>query len=795
MTPGRVRAGARRRAGRTRAELRAGPAREGARAHHRRPQAFAYTFTSGYEIRARRAGLPADLDQQRGVPAVRRRRLADRRRGAGGVRARHRPAGAREPGRRTCRAGPRRPRWSPTRPRRCPGSCEDADGALVAHRRSTTPRGVDPTADLNVHTFDFTGVTAPGDRLRPRGRRRAQPPVRHRHRGLRAPAPRQQDVLLHQPQRHRDLRRDRPGLRPRGRPRGGGPRTRATPPSRARTSTTTPRRSTTSPGPATTRRTSRGGWYDAGDQGKYVVNGGIAVAQLMQEYERTKNAPSADAGALGDGTLRVPESGNGVPDLLDEARWELEWMLQDAGRPGRPLAGHGLPQGRRRRLDRAAARPGRRPPAAGALPAVHRGDAQPRGGRRAGRPAVRAVRRGFAAQLLDAAANAPTRRRKAHPDLYAPAPDATLDPNPGSGPYNDTDVRDESYWAAAELYLTTRAKQYRDDVLASPAAPRRRLPARRHRALGPRRLRWPAWTSRPCRTRCPTGRASSGPSSPRAEQYLAEQAANPFGQAYAPEGATYGWGSNSPILNDMQVIGTAYDLTGEARFRDGVARSMDYLFGRNALNLSYVTGYGDGSSENQHSRCTPTSSTPSCRTRRRHGRGRAELHRRVLRRPGRRAAVRGLPRPVLLHRRHRLVVDQRDHDQLERAAVVGGELPGRPGRRRRRADGGRAGRSATPRESGGRAGHGALADQHRAARRCDGWTVSFAFSGAQRLRSAAGLPRRGGAADRGAGAVTGRALRWPPAPDGAPGAARGPLGRRGASWEPELFLLDGQPVR
>ena len=36
-----------------------------------------------------------------------------------------------------------------------------------------------------------------------------------------------------------------------------------------------------------------GGWYDAGDHGKYVVNGGIAVAQLLSTYERTLYAPTA----------------------------------------------------------------------------------------------------------------------------------------------------------------------------------------------------------------------------------------------------------------------------------------------------------------------------------------------------------------------------------------------------------------------------------------------------------------------------------------------------------------------
>ena len=78
--------------------------------------------------------------------------------------------------------------------------------------------------------------------------------------------------------------------------------------------------------------------------------------------------------------------------------------------------------------------------------------------------------------------------------------------------------------------------------------------------------------------------------------------AQPFGQPYAPEGGRYTWGSNSAILNNAQVIGTAYDLTGDARYRDGVVRTMDYVLGRNALNLSYVTGYGDVFAKNQHSR-------------------------------------------------------------------------------------------------------------------------------------------------------------------------------------------------
>lgn len=103
----------------------------------------------------------------------------------------------------------------------------------------------------------------------------------------------------------------------------------------------------------------RGGWYDAGDQGKYVVNGGISTWLLVNSFERAKRAGTASS--LGDSTLRVPERGNGVPDVLDEARWELDFLMRMQVPDGRPYAGMAFPQSPRRRLDRAAdpARAGR----------------------------------------------------------------------------------------------------------------------------------------------------------------------------------------------------------------------------------------------------------------------------------------------------------------------------------------------------------------------------------------------------------------------------------------------------
>ena len=62
------------------------------------------------------------------------------------------------------------------------------------------------------------------------------------------------------------------------------------------------------------------GWFDAGDSGKYVNTGADAVSSLLWTYEMYPQS-------FPDNSLNIPESGNGVPDLLDEARWELEWIL------------------------------------------------------------------------------------------------------------------------------------------------------------------------------------------------------------------------------------------------------------------------------------------------------------------------------------------------------------------------------------------------------------------------------------------------------------------------------------
>ena len=344
------------------------------------------------------------------------------------------------------------------------------------------------------------------------------------------------------------------------------------------------------------KRDVRGGWYDAGDHGKYVVNGGIATYQLLSAWERAVTATTGQTRPLADGSLRVPERGNGVPDVLDEARWELEFLLRMQVPAGQKLAGMvhhkvhdqnwtGLPMA-------PEADPQRRelhPPSTAATLNLAATAAQCA-------RVFKVYDRAFASRC-QAAATSAWRAALAHPDVYASDTDST-----GGGAYGDTHLDDEFYWAAVELYLTTGRKAYLDRAIASPTHTANVFGAggfgwqtvgalgRLDLATTTRRL--PAEQRRQVRASVLTA----------ADRHLRTLRAQGYGLPLADNTEFYGWGSNSNILNNLVVLGTAYDLTGRTAYRDGALQGIDYLLGRNALDQSYVTGYGERNPQNQHSR-------------------------------------------------------------------------------------------------------------------------------------------------------------------------------------------------
>ena len=126
-----------------------------------------------------------------------------------------------------------------------------------------------------------------------------------------------------------------------------------------------------------------GGWYDAGDHGKYLVNGGFSVWALQNQYEMLTRF-GATSGDFGDGKMSIPEGKNGKPDLLDEARFGLDALLRLQVPQGTAQRRHGAPEDARREVvrDPDDAAQGRHQ----ALPAPgqHGGDAEPGRRRRAG---------------------------------------------------------------------------------------------------------------------------------------------------------------------------------------------------------------------------------------------------------------------------------------------------------------------------------------------------------------------------------------------------------------------------
>ncbi|MBO4275183.1 glycoside hydrolase family 9 protein, partial [Microbispora triticiradicis] len=340
----------------------------------------------------------------------------------------------------------------------------------------------------------------------------------------------------------------------------------------------------------------RGGWYDAGDHGKYVVNGGMSAWQLVNVYERAKYVSGADPAAFGDGTMAIPERGNGVPDILDEARWEIDFMLKMQVPDGRPLAGMAHAKIHDQAWTGLPLRPDQDPqprllsaPTTAATLNLAASAAQ----------CARvwaSIDSVFSSRCLTAAEKAYA-AAKANPSIIAPSSD-----DQGGGSYVDTKVTDEFYWAAAELYVTTGKQTYRDALTGSSLYYGRSFTNEGAQwsevgSLGDITLALvPNGLTSTIGTQLRSRFVSNG------DTLLTAMRNQGYPVPFAPSGGGYIWGSNNLILNNAALLALAYDFSGQERFRNGVFETMAYEFGRNPLGQSYVTGYGDQPSRNVHHR-------------------------------------------------------------------------------------------------------------------------------------------------------------------------------------------------
>jgi len=351
-----------------------------------------------------------------------------------------------------------------------------------------------------------------------------------------------------------------------------------------------------------------GGWYDAGDHGKYVVNGGIATWTLLNlaEWAHAKGRPAPFA----DRSLAIPEAGNGTDDLLDEARVEVEFLLamqvpagvtaalpvdQPDGRSARRLtpvdasgmAHHKVADARWTALPM---RPDRDPeprllypPSTAATLNLAAVAAQAARVWRMRDPA-------FAARCL-AAARAALAAARRNPAIYAGQGFT------GSGDYGDRDLSDELFWALAELHATTGEPALLAELRASPFFDRT--------ATEPG---WPAVAT--------LGLVTLALADPHlsdidrqfvrsrivaaAAGFRHEASRSGYGIPHA--GTDYVWGSNAVLLNRAMLLALAADWTGDADYRRSVVATLDYLTGRNPLGRSFVAGYGPDPMRHPHHR-------------------------------------------------------------------------------------------------------------------------------------------------------------------------------------------------
>ena len=312
---------------------------------------------------------------------------------------------------------------------------------------------------------------------------------------------------------------------------------------------------------------SPGGWYDAGDYGKYVINAGISVASMLSFYENFNTI-------FADGTIHIPESGNGKNDLLDEVKFELDWLktMQDIDDGGvffklTTLNFSGMVMPNSDKADRYVI--GKTSASAldfAAMMAM------------AGR-IYKDYDAEYAADCIVRAENAWI-WAKANPAIYFKNPTDVA-----TGEYGDGNVSDEFIWAAAELYITTQKAEYKtylegkSSSLTYKSAPG--WPSVQPLAS----LSLATQTNGLSASLLTTIRKSIAST---ADSWLSQIASN------ACRIPTFGyyWGSNSTIANQGVGLLYAYILTKDTKYIKGAAECADYLLGKNATGFSFVSGYG-----------------------------------------------------------------------------------------------------------------------------------------------------------------------------------------------------------
>ena len=308
-----------------------------------------------------------------------------------------------------------------------------------------------------------------------------------------------------------------------------------------------------------------GGWYDAGDYGKYIVNAGISCLTLMSLYEMYPDT-------VGD-NLNIPESGNGKSDLLDEIKYELDWFktMQDSdGGVFFKVAANQWPpmiQPEDDLIERFII-------GKSTTSTLNFAAAMAQAGR-----VFRDYDSAYAADCVKRAEFA-LKWAETNPGITEPAN------TNGSGAYEDTDFSDEFLSAYTELFITTAKSVYAEHIKDSIKSDGITKPAEWQNL---RTLAYHSIASINSNFDDTIKNNAKNAVISLADSIISEISRNPY---RIPINKYFRWGSNSDIANYGISLVYAYRLTHNRKYIYAAAEMMDYIFGRNAVNYCFMTGFG-----------------------------------------------------------------------------------------------------------------------------------------------------------------------------------------------------------
>lgn len=321
------------------------------------------------------------------------------------------------------------------------------------------------------------------------------------------------------------------------------------------------------------------GWYDAGDYNKYVVNSGISTFTLLDAWTDFKDFYRQRQ-------WTIPESGNSMPDLLDEVLWNLDWIssMQDPEDGGvyhklttLNFEGAVMPHqavAQRYVVQKTTA-------AALNFAAVMAKASRVLSEFEADQPGKAAL---FSQQAIKAWLWA-----SKNPAIYYQQP-----ADVSTGAYGDTHLADEFAWAAAELFLLTGEQPYLQQFFQL-AQPVQTASWASVSSLG-----YFSLAKEANRLTVQQRQLVVSAITKVADQFVVQHQASAYKVAMLPD--DFVWGSNAVAMNKAILLYKANQITAKAGYVEAMQGLVDYVLGRNPLDLTYVTGFGVKSPQHIHHR-------------------------------------------------------------------------------------------------------------------------------------------------------------------------------------------------